>query len=111
MICGVNEYAETRYHVGDSNHLTFYRSAAKPLQALPVFLTDIIEKYQLNEEEAALLTASQRGEAYHIAALESLLEKLPVKEEELFCPPSLPLNQQPKEEMLAKGIEKKASVP
>ncbi|KON87886.1 asparaginase [Sporosarcina globispora] len=107
MICGVDDQYKTFYQVGDDEHYTYFRSASKPIQALPVFLTDIIGKYGLTEEEAALFTASHRGETYHIKALESMLRKLPVKEEELYCPPSYPLNIQPREEMIRKGIQKR----
>ncbi|WP_099352589.1 asparaginase [Fredinandcohnia onubensis] len=107
MICGVNKLFETKYEVGDTEHYTYFRSAAKPIQALPVFLSNIISKYNLTSEEATLFTASHRGETYHIEALESLLKKLPIKEEDLFCPPSYPLNVFPREEMLRKGIKKR----
>lgn len=107
MVCGVNEQFETEYQVGNSDHYTYFRSAAKPIQAIPVFLTNIITKYGLTTEEAALFTASHRGETYHIDALESMLQKLPVKEEELFCPQSYPLNMEPKEKMIRTGMEKR----
>jgi L-asparaginase II len=107
IICGVNDQSEAYYQVGDDEHITYFRSAAKPFQALPVFMTDIIEKYGLTEEEVALFTASHRGESYHIRALESMLEKLPVKEEELYCPASYPLNLHPREEMIRKGQTKR----
>lgn len=107
MICGVNEKLETIYHSGDSNHYTYYRSAAKPFQALQVFLSDIITKYGLTSEEAALFTASHRGEPYHITALESMLKKLPVHESELCCPCSYPLNAEPREKMIQKNMEKR----
>jgi L-asparaginase II len=100
MICGVDDQKNQIYHVGNSDNLIYFRSAAKPIQALPIFLTNIIEKYGLTEQEAALFAASHRGESYHIAALESMLAKLPLQEEDLFCPPSYPLNIKPREEMI-----------
>jgi L-asparaginase II len=107
MICGVNENFETIYAAGDAAHYTYYRSAAKPLQAIPVFLSNVIEKYGLTNEEAALFAASHRGEPYHIAALESMLAKLPVSEDELYCPKTYPLNAGPKEAMLREHKEKR----
>lgn len=107
IICGVDEHMNVRYQIGNSDHYTYYRSASKPIQALPVFITTIIEKYGLTDEEAALFAASHRGEHYHIAALESMMKKLPVQEEDLFCPSSYPLNQQPREEMIAQHKEKR----
>ncbi|GGE27446.1 asparaginase [Pullulanibacillus camelliae] len=96
VICGVNEKKEVIFQEGDINHLTFYRSAMKPIQAIPVFLTDVINKYGLTSEETALFTASQRGEIYHQNALVSLLRKLQLSEEQLVCAESLPLNDEPK---------------
>ncbi|MGG1679820.1 asparaginase [Neobacillus sp. NRS-1170] len=107
MIAGVNDQLDTVYHAGGQDHYTIYRSAAKPIQALPVFLSNIVAKYGLTREEAALFTASHRGETYHVKALESMLSKLPVSEEELFCPPSYPLNVKPREEMLWNHKEKR----
>ncbi|MGE8206783.1 asparaginase [Heyndrickxia sp. NPDC080065] len=107
MICGVDEDMNTIYHVGNSEHIVFFRSASKPIQALPIFLTNIIEKFGLTEQEAALFAASHRGESYHISALESMLEKLPVKETDLFCPPSYPLNVNPREVMIRADIAKR----
>lgn len=46
----------------------------KPIQAIPLFKTNIIEKYQLTDEEPALFCASQRGELAHERSLESLFK-------------------------------------
>lgn len=107
IICGVDESLKPIFQVGDDYQKVFFRSAAKPIQALPIFLTNIIEKYGLTDQEAALFAASQRGETYHISALESMLKKLPVKESELFCPPSYPLNVEPRERMIREGMSKR----
>ncbi|MBS4218611.1 asparaginase [Bacillus sp. FJAT-49711] len=107
IICGVNDQLQSIYQVGGDDQYVYFRSAAKPIQAIPIFLSNIISKYNITDEEAALFTASQRGETYHIAALESLLNKLPVKEEELFCPASYPLNAVPKEAMIREQKSKR----
>ncbi|GGH80189.1 L-asparaginase II [Pullulanibacillus pueri] len=100
VICGVNEKKEVIFQQGDIEHATFYRSAMKPIQAIPVFKTNVIEKYGLTSEEAALFAASQRGESYHQEALQSLLDKLNLSESQLICEASYPLNDQPKFEHL-----------
>ncbi|MCJ8009218.1 asparaginase [Lederbergia wuyishanensis] len=107
IICGVNDQLQSIYQIGDEEQYVYYRSASKPIQAIPIFLSNIIEKYNITDEEAALFTASQRGETYHIAALESLLQKLPANEEELFCPASYPLNAVPKEAMIREQKSKR----
>lgn len=85
------------YSKGDIAQPIFYRSAMKPLQAVPIFTTNIIEKYQLTKQEAALFTASQRGEEYHQTSLESLSKKLNLSEDLLVCSHSYPLNDEPKQ--------------
>lgn len=98
FICGVNEEGRVIYSVGNENHLTFMRSAAKPFQAIPIVKNGVVEKFGLTSREAALFTASQRGEKYHIEALESILKKTGVLEDQILCCPTYPLNEAPKAE-------------
>lgn len=107
LISGVNDQRESIHQIGDQEQFIYYRSASKPLQAIPVFMAGIVEKYNLTDAEAALFTASQRGERYHLDALESLLKKLPVNEEDLHCAASLPLNQVPRDEAIRNQMEKR----
>lgn len=107
IIAVMNDQKEVIYEKGDSNQAVFYRSAMKPIQAIPVFSTSVIEKYGLTKREAALFTASQRGEAYHQEGLESLLEKLQLREDYLVCSASYPLNEEPKEKYLWDHKEKR----
>ncbi len=107
MICIVNDKKEVIYQKGNIASHVFYRSAMKPIQAIPIFSTGIIEKYQLSQREAALFTASQRGESYHQEALISLLGKLGLSESSLICGESYPLNDEPKEQYLWHHKEKR----
>lgn len=101
IICVIDENKEVIYKKGNvDDHRVYYRSAMKPLQAIPVFSTNIIEKYNLSLQEAALFTASQRGERYHQDALISLSEKLNLSEDLLVCSQSYPLNDEPKEKYI-----------
>ncbi|WP_226035217.1 asparaginase [Aquibacillus saliphilus] len=101
IICVIDENKDVIYSKGSMDQSVFYRSALKPIQAIPIFSTDIVKKYQLTEEESALFAASQRGEVYHEKALISLVEKLGIQEDSLICNQSYPLNEQPKEQYIA----------
>jgi L-asparaginase II len=92
----VDEQGSILYKSGDPEHLTFLRSAAKPFQALPVMKRRIDEVYGLTSKEASLFTASHRGEAFHIEALESMFQKMGLKEEGLHCCAAYPLNEDAK---------------
>lgn len=100
VICVVNDQKEVIYEKGNIEDIVYYRSAMKPIQAIPAFLAEIVRKYNLTKEEAALFTASQRGEVYHQKALQSLMDKLGLQEELLVCGASYPLNDEPKEQYI-----------
>ncbi|TDQ41048.1 asparaginase [Aureibacillus halotolerans] len=100
LVCGIDAEKQPIFSVGDTTTPVFYRSALKPIQAIPVFETAVFEKYGISTTEAALCTASQRGELYHQHALQSLLEKLGLAEDQLVCHASYPLNEAPKFERL-----------
>jgi len=107
QISAVNLTKEEFVSVGQDYEPVYFRSAAKPFQAIPIFMTNFIEKYGITSKESALFLASQRGEIYHQEALVSLLEKLPINENELICAASYPLNEEPKTKYIQQGFEKR----
>ncbi|WP_106766494.1 asparaginase [Paenibacillus faecalis] len=103
----VDEAGKVLYSAGDPEHVTFFRSAAKPFQAIPSMKRRIDEKHGLTHEEVALFAASHRGEAFHIDALESMLRKTSIHEEELYCNPAYPLNEEARAQRLRRNEEKR----
>ncbi len=101
VVCVIDKNKKVVFEKGDITQPFYYRSAMKPIQAIPVFSSNIINKYQLTGEEAALFTASQRGEDYHEKALLSLAGKLGIEEKRLVCNQSYPLNVAPKDKYIA----------
>ena len=76
--------------VGDTSGATFYRSAAKPLQALPLVEEGIFTDLGLTMPELALCCASHEGEAQHISGSRSILSKAGLDESLLRCGPHMP---------------------
>ncbi|WBF56700.1 asparaginase [Lysinibacillus sp. JK80] len=107
QMSAVNLTKEEFVSVGQDYEPVYFRSAAKPFQAIPIFMTDFIGKYGITSNESALFLASQRGEIYHQEALVSLLEKLPINENDLICAASYPLNEEPKTQYIQQGFEKR----
>jgi L-asparaginase II len=68
---------------GEGGLVTFMRSAAKPLQALP--LSRALP--ELEEEELAIACASHQALPEQLAAVRSLLVRAPAGEDELECGP------------------------
>jgi L-asparaginase II len=77
---------------GDGSFVTFMRSAAKPIQALP--LTRALP--ELGEEELAIACASHLARPEQLDAVRSLLARAPAGEDELECgavgDPPAPIN-------------------
>jgi L-asparaginase II len=68
---------------GDPGLVTFMRSAAKPLQALPLARA----RDDLEERELAIASASHLADEAQLAAVHSLLEKAEATEDDLECGP------------------------
>jgi L-asparaginase II len=77
---------------GDPTGLTYYRSAAKPIQALPLVEEGVADRFGFTTEELALCCASHEGEAAHVAGARSILSKAGVGEDLLRCGPHLPFS-------------------
>jgi L-asparaginase len=66
---------------GDPDLVTYLRSSAKPLQALPV----VRARPDLTDPEIAIACASHLARPEQVAAVRSLLAKAPASESELEC--------------------------
>jgi L-asparaginase II len=90
--------AESRHHVhavaADSHGrvelesgdlVTTYRSAAKPFQVLPLVERGHADRWQVVDEELALMCASHTGSPRHIECVRGILARLGLPESALVC--------------------------
>lgn len=70
---------------------TYWRSAAKPLQALALVEEGAADRYQLSEEALALACASHSSEPRHLEIAREMLAACDCGEEHLACGPHPPL--------------------
>lgn len=89
--------------VGNSHLTMFWRSAAKPFQALPFVKNGGLEKYNISEEELAVLVSSHSGEENHVALVKGILKKLGLDESVLDCGILRPLNGKAYKKLLLSG--------
>ena len=71
--------------LGQPDRITYFRSSAKPFQALAALRTGIHSRFQLQLEHLAVMTASHSGEPRHIALVRELLASAGVPEGALQC--------------------------
>ncbi len=79
-------------YAGDPYATTFFRSAAKPMQALNVVFSGAADRFGFTQEELAVMCGSHYGESFHVEAVRSILEKASVPVTALRCPASLSMN-------------------
>jgi L-asparaginase II len=70
---------------GDAGARTYWRSAAKPFQAIPFVASGAASALGLRDSELALLCASHCAEAGHRAAAARILEAAGLAESDLLC--------------------------
>lgn len=90
---------------GDPAHLTYMRSAAKPLQAVAVVESGAAAWFGLEGRELAVMCASHNGEAAHLDAVRSILRKVGVDEGELRCGAHPPWDEATRNELRRRGAE------
>ncbi len=90
---------------GDPQTVTYFRSAAKPFQAVPFITSGAADDFGFSEEEIALACASHSGERRHVEIAGKMLERIGLAESHLHCGAHLPFNEKEGERMLRSGEE------
>lgn len=88
----VDETGAVTHDVGNPHVRTYMRSAAKPIQALPVILSGAANRFEFTEAELAIMCGSHYAEQAHLDAVSSILEKIHLSKEHLQCGPAASLN-------------------
>ncbi|MCF6325785.1 MAG: asparaginase [Devosiaceae bacterium] len=91
--------------IGDIERAIFPRSAIKSMQALALFSSGAVEKFDLNETDIAIAIASHHGEPEHIAAVSSLLKKIECTEKDLQCGAHTPTNRKARNQLFSSGAK------
>jgi L-asparaginase II len=70
---------------GDPSRLTYFRSCAKPFQAIAALRTGVVARFGLTAEHVAIMCASHSGEPRHVAVVRDLLAHAEIDESSLQC--------------------------
>jgi len=81
----VNEQGDILHSAGEPTYVTYARSTAKPLQAIPVIESGAADRYGFTEEELSLFCASHSGEEAHTITAFQVLNKIGLGAEHLQC--------------------------
>lgn len=94
-----------RASAGDPDLATFFRSSAKPLQAVPVVDDGAYDRFGMTPEELALCCGSHSGAARHVRTAESILGRAGLDSEALACGPHPPLDEESRLALVEAGLE------
>lgn len=89
--------------LGDSATRTFFRSAAKPFQTIPLITSGAATRYGLTPQELAVITGSHSGEEIHLATVESILARGGLSVDLLQCGAHQPFDSQAARALRAAG--------
>lgn len=79
--------------IGDASVVTFWRSACKTLQAIPMITSGAADAFGLSEKEIALACASHSGQPIHTETARQMLEKIGLNEKDLRCGSQTPFDK------------------
>lgn len=79
--------------VGEADRWTYYRSASKPFQALPLVDDGVVDAFSFGTEELALACASHSGEPEHVRVARGMLDRMGLTEDALACGGHWPLRE------------------
>jgi len=87
------------WSLGEVTAPVFPRSCNKPMQAAAVLRAGL----ELSGERLALAAASHSGEPFHLELVRKMLAEHGLTEDDLGCPPDLPLDREERDRLLAAG--------
>src|SRR5262245_37181713 len=91
--------------LGDPGHRTYFRSAAKPFQAMAMVLSGAPERFGFGPRELALACASHGGEEAHVETARGMLAKIGLSEDALECGVHEPLSERAAAALRAAGVK------
>jgi L-asparaginase II len=91
------------FTAGDPTHPVFPRSAIKSMQALALFRSGAVDKFDFGDKAIAMACASHFAEPQHIAVVADTLEKLGLSVDDLECGAHPPSSEAAREALAAAG--------
>jgi len=89
---------------GDPDLVTFWRSAAKPFQAMPLVADGVADRFALTREMLAIACASHSSEPAQVQLVRDFLAQIGCSERDLLCGPHPPLSDKVAKDYETRGV-------
>ncbi|MGB7202490.1 MAG: asparaginase [Pyrinomonadaceae bacterium] len=104
-LCIVDGEGKTIATLGEPETTTYFRSAAKPFQAVPFITSGAADAFEFTEEEIALACASHSGEPQHLRIVGQMLDKIGLSVDDLKCGAHAPFNETESHRLIRAGYK------
>lgn len=101
----VDSTGRVLFQVGDGSKVTFWRSSAKPIQALPVITSGAADAFGYGPEHLAIFCASHNAEPVHTETVLDALTRAGLSPDSLQCGPHAPFDRITADAMKERGEE------
>lgn len=91
--------------VGNPDLVTFMRSSAKPFQAVPLIEMDGLSRFQISDQELAVICASHSSTDTHLKVIHRLQTKIGVCEHDLLCCSHQPFDRGSRQKLRDLGLQ------
>ncbi len=99
----VDSVGTVRYWFGNPDRETFWRSSAKPFQAMPIIMSGAAETYRFGPREVAMVCASHGGQPMHVELVQNLLKRIDASPDNLICGVHPPSDRESARALYARG--------
>lgn len=79
---------------GEADLLAYWRSSAKPFQAVPVVEEGAADRFDLDAADLAVCCGSHAGTSAHVARVRDFLERIGLSPSDLACGPHRPFDEE-----------------
>ncbi|MCS6818234.1 MAG: asparaginase [Blastocatellia bacterium] len=104
MIVACDARGRKLFGLGDSGFMTYLRSVAKPIQALPLVTSGAARHFEITRKELAVICGSHSGEPLHTETIAQLLRKIGLQETALQCGLHPPLDAETARRLGPSGV-------
>ena len=91
-VCNAN--GDLLAYTGNPGMVTYYRSASKPIQAVPLVESGAADHFGLTDWEIAIICGSHGGEDIHVQTVLSILDKIGLGVDALACGSHIPYDKE-----------------
>lgn len=99
----VDRSGQVLYATGPVDRKAFWRSSAKPVQAMALVRLGGMERFGFSETDLALICASHSGTPEHVERVARMLTELGLSPDDLLCGAHPPLHEPSAREIWARG--------